>query len=82
MSNLSITSVWQAAKLREKLIIIIGLIYILMPFDIVPEIILGPLGLLDDGGALLAVLYAVTAVINRQRQVRPGIIEGEEVSNR
>lgn len=82
MSNLSVTSIWQVAKLREKLIIIIGLIYVLVPFDIVPEIVLGPLGLLDDGGALLAVLYAVIAAVNRQRQTRPGVIEGEEVTHR
>ena len=68
MSNLSITNIWQAAKLREKAVIIIGLVYILLPFDIIPEIVLGPLGLLDDGGALLAVIYAVTAAMNRSKR--------------
>ncbi len=79
MSKLSISGIWQSAKLREKLIIIIGLIYVILPFDIVPEIILGPLGLLDDGGALLAVLYAVMSVINRQKQTKAGVIDGEEI---
>lgn len=82
MANLSLTGLWQSAKLREKLIIIIGLIYIILPFDLVPEIILGPLGLLDDGGALLAVIYAVTAVLTRQEQAKSDIIEGEEVIKR
>lgn len=79
MSTLSVSGIWQAAKLRERMIIVIGLIYIILPFDIVPEIILGPLGLLDDGGALLAVVYAVMAAINRQKQTGEGVIEGEEV---
>lgn len=36
--------------------IILILAYILSPIDILPEIFLGPLGLLDDGGAFLALL--------------------------
>ncbi len=79
MLNLSISELWKSAKLREKLTIIIGLIYIILPFDILPELLLGPLGLLDDGGALLAVLYAVMAVINRQKETKSGVIDGEEV---
>lgn len=81
MSNLSISSIWQSAKLREKLIILVGLVYIISPFDILPEIILGPLGLLDDGGALLAVVYTVMGVINRQKQTKSGVIEGEEIKH-
>ncbi len=79
MSTISFSGIWQSAKLREKMIIIIGLIYIIMPFDLIPEIILGPLGLLDDGGALLAVLYAVMAAVNRQKQRGKGVIDGEEI---
>ena len=79
MANLSVSGLWQKAKLREKAIIIIGLVYILLPFDIIPEVILGPLGLLDDGGALLAVVYTVMGVINRQKRSDATVIEGEEI---
>lgn len=79
MANLSVSGLWQTAKLREKAIIIIGLVYILLPFDIIPEIILGPLGLLDDGGALLAVFATVIGVMNRQKRADGSVIEGEEV---
>lgn len=79
MSKLTISGIWQAAELREKAIIVVGLLYVLSPIDIVPEVVLGPLGLLDDGGALLAVVFAVTAAINRQKQSRSNIINGEEV---
>ena len=81
MANLSVSSIWQKAKLREKLIIVVGLFYIISPIDILPEIILGPLGLLDDGGALLAVVYTVVAVLNRQKQAKANVIEGEEVEH-
>lgn len=79
MANLSVSSLWQAARLREKAVIIIGLIYIILPFDIIPEIILGPLGLLDDGGALLAVAMTVMGLINRQKRADTDVIDGEEV---
>jgi uncharacterized membrane protein YkvA (DUF1232 family) len=77
--NISVSELWKSAKLREKLTILIGLAYIILPFDFIPEIILGPLGLLDDGGALLAVAYTVMAVIKRQNDRRSRVIEGEEV---
>lgn len=79
MSQLSISALWQSAKLREKLVIIIGLVYVILPFDLVPELILGPLGLLDDGGALLAVAYTVMAVINRQKQTKTDVTRGERM---
>lgn len=80
MSKLSISELWQSAKLREKLTIIIGLVYIVLPFDFIPEIILGPLGLLDDGGALLVVLYAVVSVVNRHKGSRSNIVDGHEAT--
>ena len=76
----SISSFWQTAQLREKFTIIIGILYILLPIDFVPEIVLGPLGLLDDGGALLAVVYTAMGVLNRQRSIRRDVIDGEEIN--
>jgi uncharacterized membrane protein YkvA (DUF1232 family) len=80
MTKTSVAGLWQIAKLNEKLVIIVGLLYILSPIDILPEVILGPLGIVDDGGALLAVIYALTNVLKRQRQTRSNVIDVEEVS--
>ena len=71
-----IGAIWKAASIKEKVVVVLGLIYVLSPLDIIPEVILGPLGLLDDGGALLVVLLTLTAVYTRiKKGVRP--IEGE-----
>ena len=40
----------------KKAKIILTIIYLLSPIDIIPEAVLGPLGLLDDGGALFYLL--------------------------
>ena len=40
----------------EKFKLILAILYILSPIDIVPEVLLGPFGLLDDGMALLYAL--------------------------
>ncbi|TAH32378.1 DUF1232 domain-containing protein [Candidatus Saccharibacteria bacterium] len=70
---------WKAAHLRDKWIIIIGIIYVLSPLDIIPEVVLGPLGLLDDGGAIFVVLLTLWRILKRV-QDQKGIIEGEEVA--
>lgn len=70
---------WKAARLRDKWIIIIGIIYVLSPLDIIPEVVLGPLGLLDDGGAIFVVLLTLWRILKRA-QDQKGIIEGEEVA--
>lgn len=40
----------------EKFKLILAILYILSPIDILPEVLLGPFGLIDDGMALLYVL--------------------------
>jgi len=47
---------------RLKYIILLA-IYALSPFDILPEGLLGPLGLLDDGIAVAGIVRQVTAVL-------------------
>ena len=39
--------------------IIICIIYILSPLDLIPEIPLGPLGLIDDAGVLAFMLFLI-----------------------
>lgn len=82
MAQSEVASFWRAAQLRDKLTIIIGLVYVLSPLDLIPEVILGPLGLLDDGGAILAVLLTLWRVQKRLQVQKRAVIEGEEVSHR
>ena len=39
--------------------IVICIIYILSPLDLIPEILLGPLGLIDDAGVLAFMLFLI-----------------------
>lgn len=50
--------------------IIIGIIYILSPVDLIPEVILGPLGLLDDAGALVVVIKNIFKSIAKREAER------------
>ncbi len=40
------------SKMKRALIVLFTLIYVLSPLDILPEFLLGPVGLLDDLGVL------------------------------
>lgn len=47
---------------RVKTIVLL-LLYTLSPFDILPEAILGPIGLLDDSVALMAIVRNFTGIL-------------------
>ena len=49
----------------ELFMIVIGMLYVLSPIDVVPELLAGPLGLVDDTAALA--LIAATVLRARQR---------------
>lgn len=51
-------------------LIIAGLLYVVSPFDFIPEIIAGPLGIGDDA-AILALIAATLLRAARQPQVVP-----------
>jgi uncharacterized membrane protein YkvA (DUF1232 family) len=57
-------------------IVIIALLYILSPFDLVPEIVAGPLGLTDDLAA--AGVLAVT-LLRARRSRNDAVIPGSVV---
>ena len=38
-------------------------IYTFSPFDLIPEVILGPLGLLDDGIAVAGIIRQVSSIL-------------------
>ncbi|QCW52674.1 DUF1232 domain-containing protein [Nocardioides dongxiaopingii] len=51
-----------------------GLVYLASPVDVLPEAILGPLGLVDDAGVLTGVAIFVYKLVQvRQRLERSGI---------
>lgn len=59
------------SKLREFLMPVIGWgfalfcgAYVLMPVDIIPEILAGPFGLIDDAGAVVAGIASARAAMN------------------
>lgn len=56
---------WQKMTLKEKLLIITGILYVVSPVDFIPEAVLGPLGLLDDGGAVVALLTTANSISRR-----------------
>lgn len=50
-------------------VLIIGSIYIISPIDAIPEMFLGPMGLTDDGAAILLIIgfliYSFVKVIKK-----------------
>ena len=59
---------WRAAKTGEKWRILIAGLYILSPFDILPELLLGPLGIADDIGAMFVLAQGLMSVTKRYRK--------------
>ena len=62
------------SKMREFLMPIIGWcvaifcgIYCISPVDILPEVLLGPFGLVDDIGAVVAGISAAHAAMNPKK---------------
>ena len=50
-------------------------VYLVSPIDLVPEAILGPLGLVDDAGVLAAVALFVYKLVKARRILAEGGIE-------
>lgn len=57
----------------ELFIMLAGLIYVLSPVDIIPEIVAGPLGLADDATAVAVMFATVLAARNRVKEQPVGI---------
>lgn len=53
-----------------------ALFYLALPVDVVPEVLLGPLGLVDDAGVVAAVAIWVYKLVKaRQKLVEGGVIK-------
>jgi uncharacterized membrane protein YkvA (DUF1232 family) len=61
---------WKAATTSEKIRIILAGLYILIPFDFIPELLLGPFGIVDDVAAMIVIIQTATAVTQRYRSVK------------
>jgi uncharacterized membrane protein YkvA (DUF1232 family) len=55
-----------------------ALAYLVMPIDVLPEVLLGPLGLVDDAGVVaLTAVWVYKLVKVRQRLVEGGVIKSD-----
>jgi len=53
-----------------------ALVYLALPLDVVPEVVLGPLGLVDDAGIAAAVAVWVYKLVKaRQKLVEGGVLK-------
>jgi uncharacterized membrane protein YkvA (DUF1232 family) len=61
---------WRYRIPPRGLIAMIGaLVYLASPLDVLPEVILGPIGLLDDAGAATAAAVFVYKLVNVKRRL-------------
>ena len=75
-------AVWRgdySIKKRTILLTLSGLVYILNPFDFLPTIALGPIGLIDDAAVLVFVYKRITSELEKFRNSAK-IEEAEVVS--
>ena len=62
---------WRYRIPPRGLIAMIGaLVYLASPVDVLPEVLLGPLGLLDDAGALTAAAVFVYKLVTVKRRLQ------------
>jgi uncharacterized membrane protein YkvA (DUF1232 family) len=76
---------WRYRIPPRGLVAMIGaLVYLVSPVDVLPEVMLGPLGLLDDAGAVTAAAVFVYKLVTVRRRLedagvkgrrRPGLLE-------
>ena len=61
---------------RGLLAMVAGLVYLASPVDVLPELLLGPLGLVDDAGALTAVAVFVYKLVTVKRRLEQAGVKG------
>lgn len=55
----------------DKIKLILAIIYLISPIDIIPEALLGPFGLIDDGAALIYIIATISS-LNEEKKVKKG----------
>ena len=59
-----------------------ALIYLVSPIDVLPEVILGPIGLLDDAGAVTAAAVFVYKLVTVKRRLVDAGVRGRREPDR
>ena len=59
-----------------------ALVYLASPVDVLPEVVLGPLGLVDDAGVVTAVGIWVYKLVQARRILRDGGVSGRRHDER
>jgi uncharacterized membrane protein YkvA (DUF1232 family) len=68
---------WRYRIPPRGLIAMIGaLIYLASPVDVLPEVMLGPIGLLDDAGAVTAAAVFVYKLVTVKRRLEDAGVKG------
>ncbi len=68
---------WRYRVPPRGLIAMIGaLVYLASPVDVLPEVVLGPLGLLDDAGAVTAAAVFVYKLVTVRRRLQEAGVQG------
>ena len=68
---------WRYRIPPRGLVAMIGaLVYVASPIDVLPEIMLGPLGLLDDAGAATAAAVFVYKLVTVKRRLEEAGVKG------
>jgi len=68
---------WRYRVPPRGLIAMIGsLVYLASPVDVLPEVVLGPLGLLDDAGALTAAAIFVYKLVTVRKRLKDAGVQG------
>lgn len=68
---------WRYRVPPRGLIAMIGsLVYLASPIDVLPEVILGPIGLLDDAGAVTAAAVFVYKLVTVKRRLEDAGVKG------
>ena len=57
---------------RGVVAMVTALAYVATPIDVIPEAILGPVGLIDDAGVVTGVAFFVYRLIRARRVLREG----------
>lgn len=61
---------------RGGVAMFVALFYVATPVDVVPEALLGPLGLVDDAGVITGVAFFVFRLVRAHRALREGGVIG------
>lgn len=68
---------WRYRVPPRGLVAMIGsLVYLASPVDVLPEVLLGPLGLLDDAGAVTAAAVFVYKLVTVRRRLAEAGVQG------